>query len=185
MPRILHQYNLTHDICLSTIHLLIRFSLQLGLTGSVLYNCSLSVYFVSVIKFGMNERDFKRKIELWCHFIPNAFAIGTSIFLQAGGYFNPLGGESSERELIVCLPINASLSDIFEKKNRSGVHCVLTLLLSLSLSLNSNAHFSNSLLQMLRGAGHLLYRSNASLILTSTALGAERKLWCTGNGWDT
>jgi hypothetical protein len=56
----------------------------------------------------MNERDFKRKIKFWCHFIPNAFAMGTSIFLQAGGYFNTLdSSESSKRELIVCLPIKA------------------------------------------------------------------------------
>ena len=80
----------------------------MGIAGSRFYNCALSVYFVSVIKFGMQEKAFKKKIEFWCHFIPNAFAMGTSIFLQAGGYFNTLdSSESSKRELIVCLPIKA------------------------------------------------------------------------------
>jgi len=38
----------------------------------------------------MREKVFMKKIEFWCHFIPNAFAICSSIFLQVGGYFNPM-----------------------------------------------------------------------------------------------
>ena len=71
-----------------------RFLVQMGIVGSSLYNVSLSVYYVSVIKFGVKDKDFRRKIEFWCHFIPNAFAICSSIFLQVGGYFNSMGGES-------------------------------------------------------------------------------------------
>ena len=70
-----------------------RFLTQMGIAGSGFYNCALSVYFVSVIKFGMQEKAFKKKIEFWCHFIPNAFAMGSSIFLQVKGYFNPMEGE--------------------------------------------------------------------------------------------
>lgn len=65
----------------------------MGAAGSSLYNGSLSVYFVAVIKFGMKDKTFKKKLEFWCHFIPSAYAIGSSIFLQAGGYFNSMGGE--------------------------------------------------------------------------------------------
>ena len=71
-----------------------RFVAQMGMTGSVLYNCSLSVYYVSVIKFGVKDKEFKRKMEFLCHFVPNVFAISSSIFLQVGGYFNSMGGES-------------------------------------------------------------------------------------------
>lgn len=63
----------------------------MGSTGSILYNASLSVYYVSVIKFNMKEKAFRRKVELWCHLIPNAFAICTSIFLQTHNYFNSIG----------------------------------------------------------------------------------------------
>jgi len=76
----------------------------MGASGSVLYNCSLSVYYVSVIKFGMREKAFMKKIEFWCHFIPNAFAICSSIFLQVGGYFNPMDGELfNDLELVLKL----------------------------------------------------------------------------------
>ena len=67
-----------------------RFLTQMGIAGSRFYNCALSVYFVSVIKFGMQEKAFKKKIEFWCHFIPNVFAMGSAIFLQVKGYFNPM-----------------------------------------------------------------------------------------------
>ena len=75
----------------------------MGVTGSMLYNCSLSVYFVSVIKFGVKDKAFQRKIEFWCHFIPNAFALSSSIFLQVGGYFNSLTGESIN--VVCCLHV--------------------------------------------------------------------------------
>jgi hypothetical protein len=67
------------------------------------------------------------------------------------------------------------------------MHFVLIRLLSLSLSLSEFQCLFFQLfdiLQLVLRAGHLLYQSNASLILTSTALGAEKKLWCTGNGWN-
>ena len=35
----------------------------MGISGSKLYNCALSVYHVSVIKFGVQEKTFKKKID--------------------------------------------------------------------------------------------------------------------------
>ena len=63
----------------------------MGSTGSILYKVSLSVYYASVIKFNIKEKAFRRKVELWCHLIPNAFAISTSVFLQTHHYFNSVG----------------------------------------------------------------------------------------------
>lgn len=62
----------------------------MGSTGSILYNVSLSVYYVSVIKFNIKEKAFW-KVELWCHLVPNVFAISTSIFLLTHQYFNSIG----------------------------------------------------------------------------------------------
>ena len=89
-----HYFLSTHKWFLAS-RILCRFFTQMGACGSSLYNASLSVYFVLVIKFDMKEKAFKRKAEFWCHFIPNAYAICSSIFLQVGGYFNSMGGESS------------------------------------------------------------------------------------------
>lgn len=77
-----------------------RIFLHIGTTGSMLYNASLSIYFVSVAKFGITENAFKKKIEFWCHFVPIAFALCSSIFLEVGGYFNPDDGE-----LRILLPV--------------------------------------------------------------------------------
>jgi hypothetical protein len=124
----------------------------MGATGSALYNGSLSVYFVAVIKFGMKDKTFKRKLEFWCHFIPSAYAIGSSIFLQAGGYFNSMGGE-------YYIIDNRLLTMIVEIGN------LLTLLLLILPT------FSQILC-----VGYLLCQLSASAILTSNALAVERTL---------
>jgi len=133
----------------------------MGATGSVLYNGSLSVYFVSVIKFGMKDKAFKRKLEFWCHFIPIAYAIGSSIFLQAGGYFNSMGGE-------YYIIDNRLLTMIVEIGN------FLTLLLLIMLPTISQISF----------VGYLLYQFSASVILTSNVLAVERTLCFTEHGWE-
>jgi len=70
------------------------FFIQIGMAGALLYNCSLSIYYVSVIKFNMTEPTFTKKVEFWCHFIPNAFAWGSGIFLLATNNFNSVGKSS-------------------------------------------------------------------------------------------
>ena len=61
------------------------------MVGSIYYNCALSVYYVCVIKFSMSEVTFKRKIEPFCHIIPNVYAIAGASYLLAGQYFNSMG----------------------------------------------------------------------------------------------
>ena len=65
--------------------------MQIGVVGSLLYSTSLSVYHVAAVKFSMKEEVFKKKIEFWCHLIPNGYALGTAIFLQHGKFFNSIG----------------------------------------------------------------------------------------------
>ena len=132
----------------------------MGIVGSCLYNTSLSVYYVSVIKFGVKDKDFKRKIEFWCHFIPNAFAICSSIFLQVGGYFNSMGGESFVTSF-------KNFNDEHLSSHFTDNTAVLTFL---------------ACIKMLR-AGYPLHQSSVSLILTSNVLVVERKPWYTENGW--
>ncbi len=59
--------------------------------GSVLYNCNLSIYYLCVIRFSMSDATFSKKIEPFCHIIPNLYAFAGSIFLLSRGYFNFVG----------------------------------------------------------------------------------------------
>ena len=70
------------------------FFMHIGSIGACLYSCALSIYYVSVIKFNIKEPTFKKKVEFWCHFIPNAFAWGGAIFLLATHNFNSVGESS-------------------------------------------------------------------------------------------
>lgn len=67
------------------------FIIHLGNVGSALYNCALSVYYVSVIKFSMSDNAFKRKIEPFLHTLINAYTIFGACFLLSGEYFNSIG----------------------------------------------------------------------------------------------
>ena len=68
-----------------------RFIIHIGQLGSVLYNCALSIYYVSVIKFSMSENDFKKKVEPICHLLINGYAIAGACFLLATDAFNAMG----------------------------------------------------------------------------------------------
>jgi len=48
---------------------------------------------VYMTKFGVKDKTFKRRIEFWCHFAPNAFALSSSIFLQIVWVFNTVNGD--------------------------------------------------------------------------------------------
>lgn len=63
---------------------------QVGTVGSFLYNLSLSVYYLAVLKFNMKERDISRKVEPFLHVIPNGFSIATGIFLAVNKQYAPL-----------------------------------------------------------------------------------------------
>jgi len=81
---LIHAFRYFHD----------SFFMHIGSIGALLYNSSLSIYYVSVIKFNMTEPTFKKKVEFWCHFIPNAYAWGSAIFLLATNNFNSVGESS-------------------------------------------------------------------------------------------
>ncbi len=77
----------------STLNLLsiIRFFMHFGCTGSVFYNCNLIIFYLCSIKFSMSETTFRKKVEPFCHLIPNAYALGGAVYLFANGYFNNIG----------------------------------------------------------------------------------------------
>ncbi|GFH50385.1 hypothetical protein CTEN210_06861 [Chaetoceros tenuissimus] len=66
---------------------------QVGAMGSILYNGSLSVYYLAVVTLNMKEKDIARRLELWLHLIPNGWAIATAIFLAAKRQYAPLGNQ--------------------------------------------------------------------------------------------
>ncbi|GFH61680.1 hypothetical protein CTEN210_18156 [Chaetoceros tenuissimus] len=67
------------------------FIAQLGLSGSIFYTFSLSLYYVAIIKFNKKEKDISKKLfEYMLHFFPNGFAIITAIFLAVKRQYGPL-----------------------------------------------------------------------------------------------
>ena len=63
----------------------------IGMIGVNLYNLSLSVYFLLVIKYDINEERIKKYVEPFLHAIPIACAISVSTYLFAKQKFGPAG----------------------------------------------------------------------------------------------
>lgn len=63
---------------------------QLGAMGSILYNGSLSVYYLAVVTFNMKEKDIARKVEPWLHLISNGFSVGSAISLAVKQEYGPI-----------------------------------------------------------------------------------------------
>lgn len=67
------------------------FATVLGTSGSTFYSLSLSVYFISVVKFGIAEREITKFAESFLHILPVALAFSGGIYLYVAGYFNASG----------------------------------------------------------------------------------------------
>ncbi|GFH56978.1 hypothetical protein CTEN210_13454 [Chaetoceros tenuissimus] len=67
------------------------FFMYLGGIGSLLYNTTLSIYYMSLIQFSMSEINFKKKVEPWCHLIANITPIAIGIYLLINEEFNFAG----------------------------------------------------------------------------------------------
>lgn len=65
------------------------FLLQLAI-GAPLYNCSLALYYLLVIKYNWSN-EMLRRIEIWTHVTILSFSIGTSIALLPLQQYNPIG----------------------------------------------------------------------------------------------
>lgn len=70
-----------------------RFLSVMGFLGSIFYNLSLSIYYVCLVCFSMQEQRFRKTIEPWCHFVANSIPISASIFLLIKQSFN-FGGKA-------------------------------------------------------------------------------------------
>ena len=66
---------------------------QVGAMGCILYNGSLSVYYLAILKFNMKDKDIAKKLEPWLHLIPNGFSIATAIFLAVDKQYAPLSNQ--------------------------------------------------------------------------------------------
>ncbi|GFH57039.1 hypothetical protein CTEN210_13515 [Chaetoceros tenuissimus] len=66
------------------------FMQQVGSLASLLYNLSLSVYYLAILKYNMREKDIAKKLEPFLHIIPNGFALGSGIFLAIEKQYAPL-----------------------------------------------------------------------------------------------
>jgi hypothetical protein len=63
---------------------------QFGMTGVVCYNTSLSIYYVSVIKFGMTENAFRQKIEKYLHVVTISFTMPSALYLLFADQYGPV-----------------------------------------------------------------------------------------------
>ena len=64
------------------------FLLQLAI-GAPLYNCSLALYYLLIIKYGWTDEKLDR-IERWIHFLVISFSVGTSILLLPLKQYNQI-----------------------------------------------------------------------------------------------
>lgn len=62
----------------------------LGTAAAPLYNCSLCLYSLSIIKYNLAEKDIQKKLEVWFHAVPILFSVGAVITVQLNEAFNPV-----------------------------------------------------------------------------------------------
>ena len=67
------------------------FFLMAGRLGSILYSCSLSIYFLCIVKYNMTYHDFRRKYESLLHIVSVVVSVATLGACVADGAINPLG----------------------------------------------------------------------------------------------
>ncbi len=59
--------------------------------GSVLYSVSISIYFLCIVKFEMEERKIQKYIEPFLHGVPILYSLSVNIYVASIDYFNPTG----------------------------------------------------------------------------------------------
>jgi len=67
------------------------FLLTIGICGSVLYSISISIYFLCIAKFEMEEKNIRKYVEPFLHGVPVLYSLSTSIYVLSVNYFNPPG----------------------------------------------------------------------------------------------
>jgi hypothetical protein len=65
------------------------FLLQLAI-GAPLYNCTLALYFLLILKYGWSEKQLIT-LERWIHAVILGFSFGTAILFLPLGFYNPTG----------------------------------------------------------------------------------------------
>ena len=64
---------------------------HIGAIGSMFYNCSLSIYYFCIIRLSMTDVTFTKKVEPFCHLIPNLYGFGGALYLLINRDFNNIG----------------------------------------------------------------------------------------------
>ena len=67
------------------------FFISIGICGAVLYSLSLTVYFLLVVKYDMNETRIKKYAEPFLHAIPIVYSLVISISIYATNNYNVAG----------------------------------------------------------------------------------------------
>ena len=62
-----------------------------GSIGCTMYNCSLAMFYMLKIAFGIKDEQMKKRIEPFFHCLPLLYLISTNTFLLSKQSFNPLG----------------------------------------------------------------------------------------------
>ena len=68
------------------------FILFIGCASGLIYNCSLNIYYLSVVKYQKSDKYIREKIEPFLHGIPVVYALVISITLLAKQNLNNAGG---------------------------------------------------------------------------------------------
>ncbi len=62
----------------------------LGTASAPLYNSSLCVYYLSIIKYKLSEEEIRNKVEVWLHLVSILFPLVGAIAIQLNESFNPM-----------------------------------------------------------------------------------------------
>ena len=74
-----------------------------GLNGALLYNVSLNVYYLCLVKYNMKTKNYSNRVEPFLHAVPILWALISASIIVATGHMNPtFAGEC----LIAPYPVN-------------------------------------------------------------------------------
>ena len=84
--------------------------LMVGLSGSILYSCSLSIYFLCIVKHNITYKEFQRKYETVLHIVSILGSVPLIGYAFADGAINPFGKKCS----MAAYPANCVTHDDIE-----------------------------------------------------------------------
>jgi hypothetical protein len=107
-----------------------------GVSGTLLYSVSLSIYFISIIKFNRSDIDIKRNIEPYLHAISLAYCLIGGIYPWVTDNYNPAGTTCwvfPSKEICIDKGIDCQRPNTIALIFFTGGLCVAVFLINLSV----------------------------------------------------